>query len=100
MRVTTGREIAKAPQIYCQQEIVDRGDSTGKGLRRAKNRSSLDRFEQEAIDFHRRVREAYLERATEFSDRIRLISCDNQSKDAIFDEIIGQIKKKRQFQYS
>ncbi|MCX7897237.1 MAG: dTMP kinase [Rhodocyclaceae bacterium] len=33
----------------------------------------LDRFEQERIDFHRRVRQAYLERARENPQRIRLL---------------------------
>lgn len=40
--------------------------------RLAKN-SSLDRFEQEKQDFFQRVRDAYLKRAAQFPERIRII---------------------------
>lgn len=33
----------------------------------------LDRFEEERADFHRRVRDAYLERARRYPDRIRIL---------------------------
>ena len=44
----------------------------------------LDRFEQERADFHRRVREAYLERAAAAPGRIRVINAD---------QALDQIKK-------
>ncbi|HTJ97895.1 MAG TPA: dTMP kinase [Rhodocyclaceae bacterium] len=36
-----------------------------------------DRFEQEKLDFHERVRQAYLQRAKEFPHRIRVIDAKN-----------------------
>jgi len=35
--------------------------------------ASLDRFEQEKQDFFQRVRDAYLKRAAQFPERIRVI---------------------------
>ena len=43
------------------------------GLARARGRSAPDRFEQEALAFHERVRAAYLARATAEPDRMRCI---------------------------
>lgn len=43
------------------------------GLARAKSRGGLDRFEQEDIDFYRRVREGYLARARADGARYRMI---------------------------
>lgn len=43
------------------------------GLARAGRIKTPDRFEREALDFHRRVRDAYLRRATEHPQRIRRI---------------------------
>lgn len=43
------------------------------GLARAKSRGGLDRFEQEDIDFYRRVREGYLARARADAARYRMI---------------------------
>jgi len=43
------------------------------GLARARNRSDPDRFEQQAVDFFERVREAYLQLAHEQPDRYRII---------------------------
>ena len=37
----------------------------------------LDRFEQERVDFHERVRRSYLERAASHPERIRVIDADN-----------------------
>jgi dTMP kinase len=41
---------------------------------RLKKDRALDRFELEAIEFHRRVRQAYLERARRHGSRIRMVS--------------------------
>jgi dTMP kinase len=43
------------------------------GMRRARNRGDLDRFEQEALAFFERVRSAYLKQAEVHSDRYRVI---------------------------
>ncbi|MDP3859640.1 MAG: dTMP kinase [Stagnimonas sp.] len=43
------------------------------GLARAKSRGDANRFEAEALDFQRRVRQAYLDRAREAPDRYVLI---------------------------
>jgi dTMP kinase len=43
------------------------------GLERASRRSAADRFEQESLCFFERVRQAYLERAGEHSDRFAVI---------------------------
>ena len=40
---------------------------------RLRKERALDRFEQEAVEFHRRVRETYRDRARWFPDRMRLI---------------------------
>jgi dTMP kinase len=37
----------------------------------------LDKFEQERVDFHERVRQAYLERAHTSPGRIRIVNADN-----------------------
>ncbi len=41
---------------------------------RLKKERDLDRFELEAIEFHRRVRQTYCERAARYESRIRLVS--------------------------
>lgn len=43
------------------------------GMARVRSRGASDRFEAEGMDFQNRVRQAYLERARECSDRIVLI---------------------------
>lgn len=43
------------------------------GRQRLSGNTSLDRFEQEEQDFFRRVRDAYLKRAAQFPERIRVI---------------------------
>ena len=42
-------------------------------LKRAKERSELDRFESESTDFHNRIRDSYLEQASK-NDRFKIIN--------------------------
>ena len=58
-------------------------------LQRAKNRSELDRFESEPIDFHRRIREAYLNLANDNVERYVVIDA---SKD--IQNVTDQVQKK------
>ena len=58
-------------------------------LQRAKNRSELDRFESEPIDFHQRIREAYLNLANDNVERYVVI---NASKD--IQNVKDQVQKK------
>ncbi len=50
------------------------------GLQRAANRSEPDRFEQERVDFFHRVREAYLQRASDEPDRFVVIDAGRDLK--------------------
>jgi dTMP kinase len=43
------------------------------GMQRAKKRGALDRFESEKLDFFNKVREAYLQRARQYSGRIKIV---------------------------
>lgn len=43
------------------------------GMQRAKKRGALDRFENEKLAFFSQVREAYLQRARQYSERIKII---------------------------
>ena len=61
--------------------------SVEEGLRRAKNRGELDRFESEALAFHTRVRDAYLECASAHSERVCMIDVSTHSVDDTFDRI-------------
>ena len=67
--------------------------SVEEGLRRAKNRAELDRFEEEDIAFHRRIQQSYLERATQYPDRITVIDVDGLTESAVFDRIKEGIKE-------
>ena len=58
-------------------------------LQRAKNRSELDRFESEPIDFHQRIREAYLTLA---NDNIQRYNVIDASKD--IQNVKDQVQKK------
>tara|TARA_B100000029_G_C17447411_1_gene913758 strand:+ start:515 stop:1135 length:621 start_codon:yes stop_codon:yes gene_type:complete len=49
-------------------------------LSRVKARGELDRFEREKLDFHKRIREAYLELAEMNHDRIQIIDSSQEIK--------------------
>ena len=52
-------------------------------LSRVKARGDLDRFEQEEIDFHNRIREAYLELAEQNINRIQIIDSSQAIEDML-----------------
>lgn len=58
------------------------------GIRRAKKRAALDRFEQEHMEFHERVRSEYLHRAQDCADRIIPIDVNQLTVDEVFEQII------------
>lgn len=72
--------------------------------RRSQDNRQADRFESEQQDFHRRVREAYLERASEHWDRIIVIDArqDIPAVQAAIAEVLdrkcGAVAEKRQAQ--
>lgn len=45
------------------------------GMKRARRRGELDRFEQEDVAFFERIRQCYLERARAEPERIRVVDC-------------------------
>lgn len=61
------------------------------GLKRAKNRASLDRFESEEISFHEDVRQNYLDLQEQNLERIVKIDA-LQTPDEIFSNILKKIK--------
>ena len=61
------------------------------GLKRAKNRASLDRFESEEISFHEGVRQNYLDLQEQNFQRIVKIDA-TKSPNEIFSNIIKKIK--------
>ena len=56
--------------------ILDLDPETG--LSRAKNRGELDRFEREHVDFFMKVREVYLQIATNYPERCAVINAGNE----------------------
>ena len=53
--------------------------SPEEGIQRAKKRAALDRFEQEDLSFHHRVRDQYLQISQSESDRVHRIDAENKS---------------------
>ena len=49
------------------------------GLMRAKERSELDRFEKEDIDFHKKIRQSYLNLQKKYPDRIIIFNAYNSN---------------------
>ena len=56
-------------------------------LKRAKNRAELDRFEQESIDFHARIRAEYLNIAETAQNRVVVISCETMTVESVFERV-------------
>lgn len=64
------------------------------GLQRAsRSRGTLDRIEQEKLEFHRRVQTGYLSIAEEAPDRIKVVDA-TKPMDVIYQEIWSTIQKK------
>ena len=61
-------------------------------LERTKKRGELDRFEKEEIEFHKRIREAYLELAKDHPDRIKVID-GSQDLEKVQAKVVKTIKK-------
>jgi dTMP kinase len=60
------------------------------GMRRAKNRGSLDRFEIEKLHFFEQVRDAYMKQAASHPARIKIISAD-QSLPDVHQALLSQL---------
>ena len=63
------------------------------GLKRAKERSELDRFEKEDIDFHKKIRQSYLKHKKKYPDRIIIFNASINEND-VFEEVLNYIKSK------
>lgn len=63
------------------------------GLQRAKNRAGLDRFEQEDLAFHERVRNGYLEREKAEPNRIRRIACTGKNSHDVHHAVLEIVKE-------
>tara|TARA_B100001063_G_C16757032_1_gene553730 strand:- start:1767 stop:2381 length:615 start_codon:yes stop_codon:yes gene_type:complete len=63
------------------------------GLMRAKERSELDRFEKEDIDFHKKIRQSYLNLQKKYPDRIIIFNASMNEND-VFKEVLNYIKSK------
>jgi dTMP kinase len=63
------------------------------GLMRAKERSELDRFEKEDIDFHKKIRQSYLNLQKKYPDRIIIFNASMNEND-VFEEVLNYIKSK------
>ena len=63
------------------------------GLTRATKRAELDRFEQENINFHKKIREGFLTLAKQEPKRIKCIDTHNKTIQDIHHSIIETLKK-------
>jgi dTMP kinase len=61
--------------------------SPEEGLRRATKRAALDRFEQEELAFHHRVREGYLAQAKKEPERIKKIGVEGLNPEEVFERV-------------
>ncbi len=64
------------------------------GLKRARQRGAADRFEQEAVAFHKRVREFYLDAAKEDPKRFVVINTDHATIEETQDQIREKVNEK------
>jgi len=62
------------------------------GLKRAAKRSRVDRFEQETIEFHQRVRDLYLMIAKNEPDRVKVINTDEAEIEDVQEQIQDLVK--------
>jgi dTMP kinase len=60
------------------------------GIKRAVVNGAADRFEKEKIEFHQRVREKYLEIASDDPQRVKVINTDNKDIESV-QELIRKI---------
>jgi dTMP kinase len=67
------------PDITLLMDIIPE-----EGLKRAKKRASLDRFEKEEIEFHHRVQSAYHQLAANEPDRVHKIDVNGKSEEEVF----------------
>ena len=89
-----GRQVPKSLLAPLFDLISIRPDLTvlldtdpNEGLRRAKARAALDRFEQEELSFHERVRESFLEIAKNDTNRVHVTHVDGLSIDEVFESV-------------
>lgn len=64
------------------------------GLKRATRNGAADRFEQEALDFHQRVRANYLKTAKDNPQRITVINTNDRTIEEIQSKIRGIVDEK------
>jgi dTMP kinase len=64
------------------------------GLKRATQHGSADRFEREALDFHRRVRDSYQRIAKDNPDRVRIINTEDRPIEDIQNQLRQVIDEK------
>ena len=64
------------------------------GIKRATELGSLDRFEKEKIEFHKKVREKYLEIAKDDPERIKVINTEEKEIDQVQAEIRKIVEEK------
>ncbi len=62
-------------------------------LARAKSRVQTDRFENESMAFHERVRKAYLKRSLQDPERIKVLSIRGLTTEHVFEKIQEYLKK-------
>ena len=60
-------------------------------LERAKERSELDRFESEPEDFHKRIRDSYLEQASK-NDRFKIVN-SSKEKESVSEQVKNYVNK-------
>ena len=59
------------------------------GLKRAKKRAEMDRFEQEDLHFHNRVRQGYLKQHSREPSRIKKVDVTNLDPESVFSQILS-----------